>query len=138
MPQVDINYLAVVVSAVINMALGFAWYGPLFGKPWRELSGWTKEKMDKAMEKGMNMTYGLSTVASLLIAYVLAHFVDYVQAGTVVEGMVLGFWAWLGFIATTMMNQVLYDGKPWKLYFINAGYYLVSLLMMGSVLALWQ
>ena len=31
----NINYIAVVVAIVINMALGAAWYSPLlFAKPW--------------------------------------------------------------------------------------------------------
>ena len=31
-----------------------------------------------------------------------------------------------------------WDGKSWKLWFINSGYYLVSLLLMGSLLSVWK
>ena len=34
-----------------------------------------------------------------------------------------------------LSGVVIWEGKPWKLWFINAGFYLVSLLAMGTVLA---
>ena len=34
-----INYWAVLVCAVLAMALGFLWYGPLFGKKWMNIVG---------------------------------------------------------------------------------------------------
>jgi len=50
-PPVEINYLAVLVAAIASMALGFLWYGPLFGNQWKKLMGFT----DKSM-KAMKMT----------------------------------------------------------------------------------
>ena len=52
-------------------------------------------------------------------------------------GMQAGFWVWLGFIATTMIGIVLWEIKPVKLYLLIVAYYLISLLVMGSILALW-
>lgn len=48
-----------------------------------------------------------------------------------------GFWNWLGFVAPVTLGAVLWEGKHWKLWFLNNGYYLVTLLLMGAVLALW-
>jgi hypothetical protein len=56
----------------------------------------------------------------------------------VAAGLQSGFWIWLGFIATSQINSVIWDGRPVKLYLINVGYYLVSYLAMGSILAVWQ
>lgn len=138
MPDVEINYLAVLVVALLGgLALGFLWYGPLFGKSWMKLIGFDQKSMDEMKKKGMGKTYALSLFASFLMAYVLAFFVNYAQATTFVAGLQVGFWAWLGFVATTMLNSVLFGKKSWKLYQIDAGYQLVSLLIMGSVLAVW-
>ena len=41
-------------------------------------------------------------------------------------------------IATTAINDVLYEKKPWALYYINTGYSLVSLIIVGIVLGVWQ
>ena len=44
-----INYVATAVSAVVLMALGFAWYAPfLFGKAWMAALGKTEEEMRAA------------------------------------------------------------------------------------------
>ena len=140
--MVPINYWAVLVAAVVNMVLGFLWYGPVFGKAWQKETGMTAEKMDAAKGKGMGKTYALMTLGSLVMSYVLAHALVFASAYLAVTGVMAGlqagFWNWLGFIAPVTLGSVLWDGKSWKLWFINAGYYLVALVLMGVVLAMWQ
>ena len=137
-PTVDINYLAVLVSAIVSMGLGALWYSPMiFGKMWMKLMNIDEKSMKKAQKKEMGKSYAIAFAASLLMAYVLAHFVDYAQAKTALEGMQAGFWIWLGFVATITLNSVLWEGRPWKLYLINAAHYFVSLQIMGAILAVW-
>lgn len=141
MTEVPVNYVAVLVAAVVNMVLGFIWYGPLFGTQWMALSGFKKEDMDKAKAKGMNKAYTIMTLGSLLMAYVLSHSLvfasTYTETAGVAAGFMVGFWTWLGFVAPVTVGTVLWDGKPWKLWFLNAGYYLVALVLMGIILAVW-
>ncbi len=42
--MVDINYGAVLVAAIIEIVLGFLWYGPFFGKMWMKSIGVTEGK----------------------------------------------------------------------------------------------
>jgi dipeptide/tripeptide permease len=71
--NVEVNYLAVFVAAVVSMILGFAWYSPLIlGKPWMKAKGFTSESLKKAQEK-MGKMYALSFVVALITAYVLSH-----------------------------------------------------------------
>ena len=136
-PIVNVNYLAVLVAAIASMVVGFLWYGPLFGKMWMGLMNFDKKKMNEAKKKGMGKTYVLAFLTSLIMSYVLAHFVNYVQATTIVDGVVLGFWLWIGFFATTQLGMVLWEGKPTKLYLINTLHNLVALAVMGTILAVW-
>jgi hypothetical protein len=140
--QPEINYLAVLVAAIASMALGFVWYGPLFGKKWAALMGFTAESMEKAKQQGMAKNYALMTLGSLVMAYVLAHAtefaMDYTDVTGVAGGLMSGFWNWIGFIAPVVMGDQLWGGKSWKLFPITAGYYLVSLLVMGVILAVWR
>lgn len=49
-----------------------------------------------------------------------------------------GFWIWLGFVVPVMAGDTLFAKKPMGLLWIGAGYYLVQLLVMGAILAVWQ
>ena len=138
MSSVDINYLAVLVAGAVSMALGAFWYSPAaFGKMWMQLSGLTEASMDEAKKKGMSKLYGIAFIGSLVMSYVLAHFVDYAEATTVSDGLQIGFWTWLGFSATLRLGSVLWEGKPVKLYILNTAYDLINLLVMGAILAVW-
>jgi hypothetical protein len=138
---VPINYYAVLVVAIVNMILGFVWYGPLFGKTWASMMGYNEQTMSEAKAKGMTKTYAIMAIGALVMSYVLAHAVVFAIAYTnitgVKGGLMGGFWNWLGFVAPVTLGTVLWDGKPWKLWAINAGYYLVVLLIGGMILATW-
>ena len=53
-------------------------------------------------------------------------------------GLKVGFLSWLGFIAPVTLGSVLWEGKSWRLWFLMNSYYLVALLVMGSILAFWM
>lgn len=137
--QIDVNYTAILIAAIAQMVLGFIWYGPLFGREWMKLVGMT-EKDKEAAKSGMGKTYALSFLGSLVMSYVLAHFLRLAGAETAMTGAQGGFWVWLGFVATTGMNEFLWavKPKPWKLYWINQSYILVGLLIAGAILATWR
>ena len=139
---VPINYFAVCVAAVASMIIGFLWYGPVFGKQWMALSGMTEEKIASAKAEGMGKKYFITFLGSLMMSYVLAHAIifagAYLQVEGVPAGLMAGMWNWLGFVAPVTLGTVLWDGKPWKLWFLNNGHYLVSLAVMGIILSLWK
>lgn len=126
----SINYLALIIAAIIPMIVGFIWYGPLFGKQWMKLAGVTKKDME-AKKSEMPKTYGIMLVASLVMAYVLSQFVT---TGGAISGAMVGFWIWLGFVVTVKLTDVLFNGNPKQLFYIDISYRLVSLVLMGAVL----
>ena len=85
----------------------------------------------------MGKTYVIMVIGTLVTSYVLAHFVDYLDATNIAGALAAAFWIWLGFVATVILGGVLWEGKPWKLYFLNAAYYLVNLAVIAVILALW-
>ncbi len=136
---VSVNLLAVLVATIVSFVIGWAWYSPLlFVKPWMKLRGMD---FDAEMAKGMKMPYGIMAVefvSTLVVAYFIAEFAAWVGAVSVVGGLVLGFWIWLGFYATTMLGSVLWEKVPLKLYAIGAGRWLVSLLAMAAIIGAWH
>jgi len=138
-PQVAINYLAVLITAVISFIIGGLWYSPiLFRNAWMKSGGFSHKNINEAKKKGMGKLYFITFIGSLLMAFVLAHFVRYVNAVKFFEGMELGFWVWLGFALPLLIGGVLWENKSVKFYLINIGYQLVSLELMAGILAVWR
>ncbi len=132
------NYIALLVTAIVGYIIGALWYSPLlFGKLWCKLSGFTKKDMNKAKNDGkMWIRYVTMFVSTLIMTAVLAIF----TAGetTFNGGALIGGWIWLGFLATTMLGMVLWNNKPFKLYVVMTGHYLVALVIMGGMLGVWR
>jgi ABC-type transporter Mla maintaining outer membrane lipid asymmetry permease subunit MlaE len=142
MPEITINYWAVLVAAAANIVVGTLWYGPLFGKAWKRMMGFTDEAM-RQMKMTVKGAYLGGIVTALLIAYVLAHdaFVwgsFFGAEATFGFALSLAFWVWLGYVVTTQAGSVLWEGRPWKLFFLNAAQSLVSLIVMASILTFWR
>ncbi len=142
--DIHINYLAVLVAAVVYFFIGFLWYSVLFMKPYVKEMGLDKlnKKEHEAAKKRMGRSMAINFVANLLAAYCLAHLVlsgsSFYHTVSVTAGLQSGFWVFLGFIATSSLNRVIWGTDSLKLYLINSSYFLVSFLSMGAILALWQ
>jgi len=67
----------------------------------------------------------------------MAQLIDLTLMTSALEGAMLGAVVWLGFVATILINPVLFEGKSWTLYLINSGYQLVCLLVAGVILTVW-
>ena len=136
MGEVQINLVAVLVAAAVTYILGGFWYSPLlFGKNWTAALGKSEEELKQVNKI---KAYLGTLVATLIMAYVMAHFVAYANATTILLGATTGFWAWLGFAATTGFINSLFQGKSMKLFVIDAGYFLVGMILMGAILAAWR
>lgn len=130
----EVNLIAVLVAAIVAMAVGGLWYSPLlFGKRWIKLMKFT-EKQVKAMQEGSKVSYLYGFLNQLVMAYVMGAFFVMLGVESVQMGMRVAFWLWLGFVGTTSMGSVLWEGKTMKLFALNAGYQIVAALLMASVL----
>src|SRR5512138_103341 len=124
MPQITVNYLAVLIAALINIFLGFLWYSPaMFAKAWITSIGKTPEEISSGSS---GIYYVINTVASLILAYVLALFIHYAGANTALFGAECGIFAWLGFVVTSLLPGYMFEKRSFKTYFIFIGYQLIS------------
>lgn len=133
--MLPINWLAVLVAAIIRMAIGFAWYSPpLFLKPWQAVSGITPESMRAGLGKAMLV----DVIGSLIMAFALANIIVGANITDWLNGALAGFWVWLGFMATLMVSLWGYENRSIKLIAINLGNNLIALMLMGALLAVWR
>ncbi len=132
-----INWLAVLVAGLSAFVVGGIWYSPgLFGKAWMKDSGLSEEDI-KLGNKGK--IFGFTALFSLVMAANLAMFlVDTPQMKTDVSwgataGFLAGIWA---FCAIAIHS--LFELKSWRYIFINGGYSVVALVLMGAIIGLWR
>lgn len=160
----EFNFLAVLVAALVTLLVGFIWYNPkVFGTIWMKESGMTEEK---AKQGNMLKIFGLTFFYSFMLAFIMpaltvhqmgalgmiggpefidkalpsyaAFMADYGDAfRTYHHGALHGFTSGL-FIALpiTCING-LFEQKSWKYMLINAGYWIVSMTIMGAVVCRW-
>jgi len=133
-----INYPAVIVCAIVHFMIGGLWYGLIFGNKFISLIGWTPAQLEKVASQTHGTEYLISFICSLVLVYILAHFVHYTGAKSAVGGLQTGFWLWLGFVATTQLATVIFELRPLGLYLLNVGYQLVACLICGAILAVWK
>ena len=129
------NWVAIVIAAIAQFIIGWVWYGPLFGKTWMSMMGMSQQSMSR---EGMGKTMTLTFIGSLVTAAVLSMLVGWMGAKTLGAGIAAGFWAWIGFVATVTLGGVLFAKMSWNLYILNNAYQLVSLAVMGAILAKWS
>ena len=141
-PTLHLNYAAIAAAVIVSFALGGLWYGPLFGKKWAELMGM---KMEDA--KPGKLPFLLMIFGTLLTAYVLSHSVQIWRpsvwgAGedqpSYMYGFFAGFFTWLGFYVPMLLGSVAWEGRPWKLFCLNATYHLINLQVIAMILAHWR
>lgn len=132
--MVSVNLLSVIVAALLYVLIGWAWYSPrLFGDIHCCAQG-----VDPTDQKPCCTRRILgSFLVGIVIAFILSIFMDWLNIVTVMDGAILAFFIWLGFLATTQFESVLWAHRSFKHYCIHAGFFLVAFLVMGGLLGVW-
>ena len=131
------NYLAVVVAAVVVFILGWLWYMPLFGKAYQAARGITPE-MAAEGQKDMGKTMAVIFICSVIMAWAIGSLAAYTHLVTWMQGLKLGILCWLGFALTYGLIETMTSRRKMAAFFIDAGYWLVSMALMGIVLSIWR
>ena len=125
------------MAAILHWILGAVWYG-LFSSKFIELMAWTPAQLAAIESQSHTKDYILAFVSSLVLVYILAHFLQYTRATNAAGGLQTAFWLWLGFIVTTQLPTVIFEGRKPGLYLLNIGYQFVACMAAGALLASWR
>lgn len=144
-PEINLNYLAILAAVASNIVLGFLWYGPLFGRAWMKEVGMDPARKPEPRVFARAMV--LMVIGALLTAFVLAVSIEVWRpsswnagpdAPNAIYGFFTAFFVWVGFYVPLLAGSVAWENRSWKLFGINAGYYFAALLAAGMILAFWR
>lgn len=134
--SITVNYWHAIVAAIAAFVIGALWYGPLFGKTWMKLAGVTMKKTKSAKKMAMR-SMGIGFLLTIVTSITLANVLGFAQASTMKDAAQVAFWLWLGFAVPIEAGIVLWEGKPFALFVLNALHYLVSFLVMATIIVAW-
>ncbi|KPK31894.1 MAG: hypothetical protein AMS24_05330 [Chlamydiae bacterium SM23_39] len=128
--MVHVDFLTVLVAAVVYFIMGIAWYSPyLFGAIWLRLKGIDKKKMRKNI-----FSYLGSFLVALILSYFLSLLEIYMGATSFWDGVVAGFVIYLGFVFTTQIPSIIWIKNNYKLFLIDNFFYFLSFMVVGGIL----
>ncbi len=128
-----VNYIAILVSAILQWLLGMLWYGLIFRKSWAKLVGLAEGEKPKYRALGMIASF----VACLLLSYALVH-ITWLGSPLFTTGVGLGVVCWLGFIAPPLFTQHIFESRRANLFAINGAYWLLAMALGGGILAAFR
>tara|TARA_R110002072_G_scaffold64_13_gene489 strand:- start:26245 stop:26658 length:414 start_codon:yes stop_codon:yes gene_type:complete len=128
-----INWLAVLAAAVSAFVVGGLWYGPIFGKAWSKVTGVTDEMM---AERNQAMIFAPAFVLNIIMVVNLAMFIG--PEADLAYGIAAGFFTGAFWVSAMLGVFYLFEGRPLKQFFINAGYATTALTLMGAILGAFQ
>ncbi|CAI8251937.1 MAG: Uncharacterised protein [Polaribacter sp. SA4-10] len=163
----EMNYNVLFLAALVPMIIGFVWYGPLFGNAWMKEMGFTKESLAGTnILKTLIISYVFSLFIAFFLMFVVIHqsgvystlagepgfnekagegfafFQDFMNIygdrfRTFGHGALHGVITSIAFVLPILSILALFEKKTFKYVAINAGYWMVTLAIMGGVVCQW-
>ena len=136
--NLDINWLATVLTGIAAFMLGSLWYSSrLFGKPWMRAMGLTLNDI-KDSEKPMGPALLASLASSLLMCLVMAILLKSLGTNDWQYGVGLGALVYVGFNGASFFRLIFWEDRPITLILISGGYDLCCFMLAGGLLVLWK
>lgn len=157
----EFNFISLFVAAIATVFIGFVWYHPkVFGTIWMKENNFAEEDLKSgSMLKIFVFTYIFSLMIAMTVMTLSVHQLgaigmvggasmlesakpsymafmgDYGTAfRTFKHGALHGFISGLFFALPVIAINGLFEKKSWKYIFINAGYWMVTLTLMGGII----
>jgi hypothetical protein len=132
MDYVYLLIIKLISSVLLIQILGMFWYSDkIFGKFWKRYSGFKKSVLENnknKMKRNFFISFISSSLLVLVLSFVFSLFYYHLIYSLIASGII-----WLGFVLTTSLNSVLWEGKDFRVYLINNLYYLVGFVLVAII-----
>ena len=133
----NLNCWAVLVAGLAHFVFGLVWFG-VFYNLWSveiarhgvTIAAPTKQRM----ARNLLVTF----VGALITAFAVAVVVLMAHSHTVVSALKVGLFCGAGFSAVTLGVVYHCEGKPYKLFLIDAGNAVIGTVICSIILSLWR
>ena len=129
------NWIAIICAAAAYWVIGAIWYMALFGKTWAAAIQQHGVKLEPS---GMAAKMIGNFICNLIAALIMARLVYRLGIMDAGHGMKLGAGVALGFSATALTIQYLWESKPFKVWLIDCSYHFFGCIALGGILAAWK
>lgn len=130
----NINFLAVIASAVAAFCFGGLWYSPkVFGNIVKNASAPAGNAPKSGHEQ---IAFVIYFIACLVSAGALAFLIG--DAPSLAFALSMSLFVGIGFVVASFATAYAFMGIQPKLFFIDAGYYIFQFLIFGLILGLWR
>lgn len=163
----EMNLYILFIAAIVPMFIGFFWYGPIFGNTWMKEMNFTKESLEgQNMAKILIMSYIFSLLIAFFLQFIVIHQMGVFQTlinepgfnkqtgqaftyfqnfvgtygdrfRTFQHGAIHGVMSGLFFVLPVLSIIAMFEKKSAKYVVINAGYWIVTLAIMGGIICEW-
>jgi len=134
----QVNYLAILTSAVVFFVIGSLWYSPLlmstlWGEELKRNQVTPKMPMKHELWGKMLLTF----IANIIASFAMAYLVIMTESTTWQAGLQLGVIVSIGFAATTLAANFVWQSRTFKLFLIDVGYPILGIVASAMILSIW-
>ncbi|MEN8856662.1 MAG: DUF1761 domain-containing protein [Flavobacteriaceae bacterium] len=163
----ETNFLIFALAALIPLIMGFIWHGPLlFQNAWMKQLGFTEESLKGGnMALIFILCYVFSFLMAFFLQFIVIHqtgvYSSLMESGatelsgdaltyyndfmakygtnyrTFKHGALHGTLSGIFFILPVLATQAMFERKTVKYVAINAGYWIVTIALMGGIICQW-
>lgn len=133
MSYAGVNLFSVLAAASAALFFGILWYSlvmvPRTGAVGRRM----RDVFSRTRDIGIGGFLG-AAMAKLVMAFCLARLLaafDSVSAG---NGIALGLYLWIGFVATTLVVTHRFEHRRWRVTLQDALYWLIIMVLEGAII----
>ncbi|MBK9335850.1 MAG: DUF1761 domain-containing protein [Lewinellaceae bacterium] len=135
------NWLAIVVSVIVSMSIGFLWYGVLFQNQWMSGNGITLEG-EKLFRNGAEMPMSsmpmiVNTVVMVVYALLMNWLLGKMNVSTWQTGASVGAAIGLMMVGGILTGN-MFAGDPMSLTWVDGSYSFVLFVLIGAIVGGWR
>ncbi|MFD6953498.1 hypothetical protein A6A08_25805 [Nocardiopsis sp. TSRI0078] len=127
--MIELDFLAIAVAAVAAFVVSGVWYG-VFARQLKELSS-------SAEPKPLALLLPVELVRNAVVTTVMAGLASVSGTAGLSGTLALGLALWTGFPLVLLVGSIFHESVPWRIAALHAGDWLVKLLAISAVIALW-